>query len=75
MQGVYEAGYVEAWQDGEDLVVRARFYLMELEALGYYVLVGDHDLLQSACFPSSVTDTAYSFREASSSTAEAQKST
>lgn len=44
MQGVHEAGYVEAGEDSENFFVCARCYLGNLEALGYYVLVGYHDL-------------------------------
>lgn len=47
MELVDEAGDVEEGEDGEDLFVVGGRDLADLETLGYYVLVGYHDLLVS----------------------------
>ena len=44
MESVNEAGDVEGGEDGEDFLVVAGCDLGDLETLGYYVLVGYHDL-------------------------------
>jgi len=48
MEDVYEACDVEGGKDGEDLFVCGGGDLLDLEALGYHVLVGYHDLQKSA---------------------------
>ena len=46
MERVDETGYMEAGEYGEDFFVRVGGYLLDLETLGDYVLVGYHDLLK-----------------------------
>ena len=47
MEDVYEACDVEGGKDGEDFFVGGGSDLLDLKALGYYVLVGYHDLAKS----------------------------
>jgi len=51
VEGMDETGYVEGGENRQDFFVGAGCYLLDLETLGYYVLVGYHDLLQSAPVP------------------------
>jgi hypothetical protein len=50
---VNETCDVEGWEDGEDLAVRGGCNLSDLEALGNYILMGDHYLPLVSLPPSS----------------------
>ena len=51
MKGVHETRYVEGGEDGEDFFVRVGCYLLDLETLGYYILMGYHDLFSISTCP------------------------
>ena len=61
MKGVDEAGNVERGENGEYFFVVVGCYLLDLEALGYYILVGYHDLfpLSSIYFQDEILHTAF----------------
>ncbi len=69
-----KAGYMKGREDSEDLFVTCRCYLLDLETLGYDILMRDHNLVavisQVSCYDptiSGVTST-YSFGQSCGST-------